>query len=282
MHLLIFVEDGFAINCNTTPLKTGTASKLCTHKSLHVALRQAVMDHVGDCQSLTPDLFQLAVAHLHLWLLQRQLQLVTPATATSLVLNAAVRMLQTAASSAAELASQGHQLPHFEGMCWAARQKLDATAAARAQQAAAPFLLPPLDSAASPCGAGSYSCPRGLIPPQRSAREEGEGLAGARQRAAHNLSSLPISGSQHSGGCFLELLTLLRSPDMQRSCSNVAAQHALCTVERELFQRAVKGFADEAAITQQEVDALAELVDAYSSGTYMQCTINYQHTIVYR
>jgi hypothetical protein len=224
------------------------------------------MRHVGNCQSPTPDLFQLAIAHLHLWLLQRQLRLITPPSATSLVLNAAMQMLQAAGSCAAELAAAGHEMEHFEAACWAARHHLEATAAQRMQQAAAAFALPPPDALASACGADSYRCPRGQIPPAHAVCQDGGGLEAARLRAALNLGSLPIANSQPGCLPFSKLLELLQSPELQRQDCNIAAQHALCTVEKELFPRAVKGFADEAAMTQQEVDALVEVVDVYLKG----------------
>jgi hypothetical protein len=223
------------------------------------------MDHVGDCQSPTPDLLQLALAHLHLWLLQRQLQLITPATATPVQLNAAMQMLQTTAGSAAELAASGCNVAHLENACWAVRHKLEAVSAARAQQAAAPYELPPPGRLESLCGPDSYRCPRGQIPPPSAVCRDGEGIEAAQQRASLNLGSLPLVGSKPGCVQFSELLELLQAPELQQAGCNVAAQHVLCTVEQELFQRAVKGFADEASLTQEEVDALVEVVDEYCS-----------------
>jgi hypothetical protein len=226
---------------------------------LQVVVHEAIGHH-----SRTPDLPQQALAHLHLWLLQRQLPLVTPSTATSLVLSAAVQMLQAAAGQAADLAAKGHDMAHFEAACRSARQTLDATASTRAQQASSDFDLPPLDAAASPCGPGSYRCPRGRIPaPVHVSHDDSGGIDAARQRAEGNLGSLPLLQL----GTFDELLALLRLPEMQAP-SSVAVSHALCTVERELFQRAAcaDGFSLESALPPSEVDALVEVVHEYHKG----------------
>jgi hypothetical protein len=225
---------------------------------------QAVVHQVGHPRRRTPDLCQQALAHLHLWLLQRQLALVTPSTATSLVLSAVVQMLQAAAGQAADLAAKGHDMAHFEAACRSARHALDATAAMRAQRGSSDFDLPPLDATASPCGPGSYRCPRGRIPAVVQARhDDSGGMEAARWRVAGNLGSLPLLQLRTCAG----LLALLRMPEMQAPRS-VAVSHALCTVERELFRRAgsAEGFAAMDALAGSEVDALVEVVDEYRKG----------------
>jgi hypothetical protein len=238
---------------------------------------QAVMDHVGACRNPTPDLPQQALAHLHLWLLQRQLHLITPATATSTVLNAAMQMLQAASHEAAHLASQGHDMTHFEAACQAARHELDTKAADRAQQHAKSFQLPRLDGTALPCGPGSYRCPRGQLPSESAVRQEGEGLEAARRRAALNLGSLPLPLAVGGGSCtdgrdLAGLLVVLgAAPDEVGRApeGDVAVQPALCAVENELFQRVGQNLRAGGLMKwgKEEVDALVEVVDKYRSGT---------------
>lgn len=227
---------------------------------------QAAMELVPECQSASPELFQLAEAHLHLWLLQKQVKLISPATATAQALNAAVQMLQTAARQAGKLATCGHDMAHFDAACQAARHALDGAAAERAQRAADYFTLPLLGGACL----GSYRCPRGTVPPTTSARKEGSGLEQVKQRAALNLGSLPVLGnavssSPASSASFAELLQLLQSAEMKQE-GDMAAQHALCVVERELFGRAATGLGAEAAVHESEMEALAKVVDTYGSG----------------
>ena len=220
----------------------------------------------AGASSPSPDLFQLALAHLHLWLLQRQVAAATATNATSQALSAVMQMLETAARLAAELALQGHDMAHFEAACQAARRHLDDAAAARALQAAAAATLPPLgDGDAAPCGPGSYRCPHGEVPAESSVRQEGSDLEAAKQRAELNLGSLPLSDT------LANLLAALESPELQQAGSDVAAQHALCAVERELFRRAALGFATQPALQEGEVDTLVEIVDAYRIGALGTC-----------
>ncbi len=85
------------------------------------------------------------------------------------------------------------------------------------------------------------------------------------QLAAASLGSLPLPPGQPGTVPFAELLGVLRAPELQQG-GDVAAQHALCLVERELFHRAAGGFAAEAELTQQEVNALESVVDEYVRG----------------
>lgn len=226
---------------------------------------QAALAHTMDCRSCgaSPDLMQLAEAHLHLGLLQRQVALVTPGTATSTVLNAAVLMLEAVAGRAADLAGLAHNVSHFEAACQSARQALAATQAARVAKAAAAVRLPALDGAAPPCGPDSYRLPRGVVPPLSQPLAEGGGMEEVKQREGRNLGSLPLPKAPQP--TFAALLAVLRSGDLQQE-GDVAPQHTLCMVERALFVRAVKGFAMEARLPQAEVDALVQVVEAYRSG----------------
>jgi len=225
----------------------------------------------------SPDLFRLTLAHLYLWLLQRQVQLITPAGATSQALNAAVQMLEAAASLAADLAEHGHSMAAFEAACLAARNQLEEAADARAQAAAAKAMLPELSSpgtAAKVCGPGSYRCPRGKPPPERSARREGGGLEAAQGRAAENLGSLPLPGGGIKGtGAAAWVHSLLAavqeaSAIWRAGGGDVAAQHALSMVEHELFQRAASAKLLQAAASlgSNGVQALADVLDIYRTG----------------
>eukprot|EP00887_Chlorella_sp_A99_P004660 scaffold4.g4660.t1 len=202
---------------------------------------KTVLNHVPGYQSsaTSPDLFQLSEAHLRLWVLNRQAALVTPDTACALVLNAAMRVLATAAEHAAALAERGHDVAHFEVACAATRRVLEHAAAQRAQQAADEHTLPPLGG------------PGPTAPAAQAA-----GAARAAQRP----------GSLGFGA----LLAHLQAAELKGRGDNVAAQHALCMVEHELFARAAGGFAAEAALEEAEDAALAAVVDDYRSGLWLQ------------
>lgn len=220
------------------------------------------------CRSPNPDLFQQAEAHLHLWLMQRQVAALPPASATSSALNAAVRMLQAVAQHAAELAQQGHSVAHLEAACAAARQALDMARAERAGAAATDAQLPTGAAAAAACGPGSYRLPRGALPELPPPLADGGGLEAARQRQANNLGTLPLPDVAAGQLAFVDLLATLRcSGELgNNQSSDVVAQHVLCLVERELFARAADAFAREAGLPQAEVDALVEVTMEYFTG----------------
>lgn len=215
----------------------------------------------------------VALAHMHLWLAQRQVDLASPAAATSTALNAAMQMLEAAAHAGAELAEGGCQLDGFEDACLAARRKLEAAAAARALQAAERASLPPMDdgSKGSPCGPGSYRCPRGAVPSQRGPSEEAEGLEAAKRRAAANLGSLPVpaeTAEEDPVGWLDALHAALEQCTKQAGSSGMAAQQALSMVERELFSRAADAgrLQDAEALGEAGVQTLYEVVQSYRRG----------------
>lgn len=226
---------------------------------------KALLAHAAPCWSPNPHLFRQAEAHLHLWLMQRQVAALTPAAATSTALNAAVRMLQVVAHRAAELAQKDHSIAHFEAACAAARQELEAARAGRAEAAAAAAQLPTGAAAAAACGPESYRLPRGVLPELPPPLADGGGLEAARQRQSSNLGLLPLPDSAAGQLAFSDLLAILRSKDELRNnqSSDAVAQHALCLVERELYAGAAGGFAAEAGLPQAEVDALVEVVMEY-------------------
>ena len=221
---------------------------------------------MGRSASAAADLFPLAMAHLHQWLLQRQAVLLTPARCTPAARDAVMLMLAATASLAAELAEHGgHDVADFEAACSAARQLLDAAAAERELQAATAATLPPLDSASA---AGSFRCPRGTIPPESGVRQEAEGVEAAKQRQGENLGCLPLprtGDSSGSAGWPANLLAALQLTRRRRD-DDVAAQHALCMVEREFFSRAASAASLGAAVTSHSIDALGEVVDEYRTG----------------
>ncbi|PRW58669.1 hypothetical protein C2E21_2704 [Chlorella sorokiniana] len=226
---------------------------------------QAMLSHAPACRGCaTPDLFQLAEAHLHLWLMQRQVALLQADTATAPVINAAMLMLGVVASRAAALAQRGHSVQHFEAACTAARAAIEAAQAARVQAAAEAERLPPLDGSSSPCGPGSWRLPCGTLPPLSSPQRDGGGQSAAEERQGRNLGCLPLLADAPNGQqpSFAELLAVLRSSQLQGG-GDLKAQHALCLVERALFGRVASGSQAAGGLGEQEVAALVEVVEDY-------------------
>lgn len=217
------------------------------------------------CQAFgepAPHFAETAEAHLCLWLLQRQVPLITAAGATSTNLNAAVLMLQAVAEGGRQLAELGHDVSHFEAASSSARVALEAVRAERAAAAAAESQLPPLDAAAF--GPGSYRLPRGVVPPLAPPQAEGGGLEAAKEREARNLGTLPLPAAPRVA--FAELLRVLEStPERSSGSDDRAAQHALCMVEHALFERANTGAGFE-PLPEAEVDALVKVVEEYRAG----------------
>ncbi|EFN57188.1 hypothetical protein CHLNCDRAFT_143596 [Chlorella variabilis] len=242
-------------------LHTGGAPRDTAWPLVREAIR-ATLGHVSTCRSPSPDLFQLAEAHLHLWLLQRQVPLVVNGSATSTALNAAMQMTAAVASVGGELAVQAHDVAHVEAACRAARLALEGARAARVQAAASDAQLPALAGPDSPCGPGSYRLPRGVLPPLAGPQAEGGGLEEAIEREGRNLGSLLLPPERPPGQLpFADLLAALSAARQHQG--SVVAQHALCMVEREMFQCAVQGFGAKARLPETEVDSLVEVVNAY-------------------
>jgi hypothetical protein len=227
-----------------------------------------------------PDLFHISVSHLHLWLLHRQVQLVTPATATSQTLNAAMQMLEAAASLAADMAEKGiggqsersaaqqeRMMSDLEAGSTAARHALEAAAGQRAWNAARAATLPALTDAVNSCGC--YSLPRGLIPPAQCLSAESTDLEAAERREAANLGSLPLcvaaGGAATWAGNLLQAVKLCVSLKIG-SIDDMASQQALSMVEAVLFSRAADRLAEGAELGEGGVNDLAAVLDVYRTG----------------
>lgn len=249
-------------------LHTGGMPRDTAWPLVREALR-TVLTHVADLQRAAADALELLLARLHLRLLGERVAGLAPPSATQQALNEAMQMLREAASSVAGLARQGHDVAGAEEDCWRARQALEALAAKRAALQAGIFTLPDFKDLAggSPCAPGTWRCPRGHMPPVISAQADEEGLAQARKQAATNLGSLPLPAANQPDGrtSFCHLREVLQRSELRQG-SDLTAQNALACVERELFDRAARGFGAEASLLEAEVDALVEVVDIYSTG----------------
>ena len=219
-------------------------------------------------------LFQQAMAHMDLWLLQRQLELMTAVTATPEAINCCMQMLESAARKAAALALEGHDVSGYEAACASARAHIEAAAAERALQVALKYQLPPAEEL---MGAskhlGNWEVPKGVIPPPHEVNLEQEGLAAARKRAEKNLGSLKV---MEGGKPLREALPMLLQLLQQRqqgvrgfagavAGGDVAVLLALRAVEQQLFSSAVVGFAQPASRLDNpdQVKLLEDVVDAY-------------------
>ena len=157
---------------------------------------QVALESGGTCDTLTSQqqpslLFHQTLAHLDLWLLRRQLQVIRAASATPLMLTAAMQMLGAAAAKAAALADDGYDMSAFEAACREAEQHLRSVAGERALTEARSFDLP---ATSEPPAAllGSCSLPCGVLPDAFAPHANESGLAAAKQRAARNLGSLSL------------------------------------------------------------------------------------------
>lgn len=219
------------------------------------------------------ELCRLALAYFHLWLLQRQAALLTPAGATAAVRDGVMLMLEVAASQAAALAEGGCDMAAFEVACFTARRQLEAAVAERERQAAAAAMLPPLSAVQAVCSPGSYCCPRGMVPAPVEVRQERDGLGAARERAFANLGSLPlVQRSQDSAAWMKDLVAALQLAQARAPAAgaDVAAQHAVSMVEHELFGCAASAdiiTSRGAALGPEGLEALVQAVDTYRAGT---------------
>ena len=212
---------------------------------------------LGAWQASSDEVWRVIDAQLHLWLLRRQVERVEAATATSLVLNATMKMLNAATTCAAWLAEGGRDVQCWERACSDVRAALDAAASERALKLAADNELPTGAAAAELAGPGSWRCPRGVIPAPSTPDAEGGGLEEAKKRSCRNLGSLRMLEAKDFQSKLPELLALLRSVT-----DDMSMQHALCSVERVLFQE--RGF--DAHLTEQGVEWLLAVVEAYRMG----------------
>ncbi|WIA28503.1 hypothetical protein OEZ86_011046 [Tetradesmus obliquus] len=249
---------------------------------------QVVLEQAGVCsQGQEPrSLFRLAMAHFELWLLQGELQQLSPATATAAKLTDCMVMLESVATKAAALAMAGHDVTGFEAACEAARQEVDDAAAQRALQAAQKFQLPASalaadvrsgsassssSSSSSSSGssvAGTWRLPQGVLPAAAAPAGSASGLDAAERAAAAALGSLPVGPGPHSGTLGQMLQQLLQqaavlSPKI-RSC-DTAGLLLLSSIEHVLFGCATAGFDKPSSVpaSEAEVQLLEQVVDAY-------------------
>lgn len=211
-------------------------------------------------------LFLQSMAYFELWLLQHQLQQLSPATATPNTLSDLMVMLDSATKKAAALAMDGHNTATFEAMCKAALQRMKAAAAGRAQQAAAQHQL---DAEKIAVSSSSWQLPAGVLPAAPGVPEgQAAGLQAAKDAAAAALGSLPV-GPWPAGVPLAQQLQLLlqQHPALspKTSGSDAAALLALCSVENVLFTHAAAGLEQPGSKLEsvKEVQQLEQLVDAY-------------------
>jgi hypothetical protein len=208
------------------------------------------------------------MAHFELWLLQEELQQLTPDTATAAKLTDCMVMLESIAVKAAALAMAGHDMAGFEAACEAARQYMDEAAADRALQAAQKFMLPTASLSAAACsssssGAGTWCLPEGVLPAAAAPEGAALSLAAAKQAAAAALGSFPVGPS--GGTLGQQLLQQAAALNPCISSSDTAALLLLSRIEGVLFSCAAAGFdhAGSRLETEAEVQLLEQVVDAY-------------------
>jgi hypothetical protein len=153
---------------------------------------KTVFQYSSVYQSPSAELFECFLAHFYLWLLNRQVALLTPENATQLMVNATMKMLELASNTAAEIVDRGFCLGHAEDYCQNARMQLDAIVLQRAERAAKNFQIHPAESLEF-THAGlkeSYVLPKGIVPPLMPASAEDGDMDAARKRAWKNLAPL--------------------------------------------------------------------------------------------
>ncbi|MEW5319231.1 MAG: hypothetical protein WDW38_010396 [Sanguina aurantia] len=198
-------------------------------------------------------LFDTMMARFELWLLRRQVDIVTPSAASATMLNSCMTMLASACLKGGQLAARGYSITGFEAACLEVRARLAAAASVRAVAVAKEFELPRTSTIA-------YKQMTGVIPEAELPVAVGGGLAAARLRSAANLGSLPVLPA---GSSFTTLLAFLADETLwlpTATSKDVLQQLALCCVEQELFGKAASGF-NNVSLSCSEVDALVEVVD---------------------
>eukprot|EP00878_Enallax_costatus_P005957 GHUV01006249.1.p1 GENE.GHUV01006249.1~~GHUV01006249.1.p1 ORF type:complete len:2036 (+),score=737.34 GHUV01006249.1:1069-7176(+) len=249
----------------------------------------AVLQQSGVCSAdQQPDaILALALAHLDLWLLSQQLQLLRPETATADMLNVCMSMLDSAARKAAALAMDGHNVSSFEAQLQIAAQRIQVATAERAVQEGNQYMLPASSSDQGPGRSGmsgTWRLPSGVVP----AAAVPEALATGRHAAVANataaLGALPVTttGSTDTGAAataglghkLQQLQGLLQA--LNQHSGDVAAQHAISSVEEVMFGCAVAGFDNASSRLQSAADAeaLMQLIALYRNmvSMYRQST----------
>jgi hypothetical protein len=201
-----------------------------------------------------PDLLHRQfLAHFELWLTQRQVQLVTPASATPAMLNACMVMLASAATKAAGLADEGYDMTAFEREVAGVSDRLQQLSKQRAVAAQVP--LPASMTASSLLG--TYSPPALCVPSPRLLTSAGASLEERQRRAAQNLGSYSLLNAT----TFTKLVAALQQPWAETDLSYL---HRLKSIERVLFGWVAAGIS-KASLTEPEVFALEQVVDIYSN-----------------
>ena len=224
------------------------------------------------------------MAHFHLWLLNRQVALISPATATPVMLNATMQIMQIAAEHGAAFAHRGQLLPHFETSLEAARNQLDALVLERATAAAQLQTLNFLQSRMEGSNCSSpgldYFPPTGILPPLSSASVAETDLEAAQERSLKNIRDLPLPpspASEFSDQGFADLLYFLKFSKLKKKDSGgLIAQHVLCSIEALLFRCGAIEFWSCARITQTGVKDLVEIVEIYRTS---KCCIIIEYLI---
>lgn len=227
---------------------------------------QALLLTADACSDSNDPLLlsQQTLVHLELWLLLGLLPHITPNTASSTLVNMAMVMLQSVATAAAQLAADKHEVLMLQAVVQGIRQQLVAVVRQRQLDTSQKFMLPASETAGSLLG--TWAPPRGILPAELPVSSSAEGLDAARQRAAKNLGSLPVVAADQSLSAVLSQLLLRLQDAAANSNDDVKMQHALRSVEVELFSRAVSGISGQqeyAALTDAVVDQLWQVVDAY-------------------
>jgi hypothetical protein len=219
------------------------------------------------------------ITNFELWLLQRQVknaaltssQHGTSATPTHL--SSCMTMLRSAATKAASLNDQGHDMASFEQACEAEKKSIIATASTRAILLSEKFQLKPDPLSMS---LSMHRLPEGILPPHltASAQESESLMKEARRRAVINLGSYPmfisvnVKASSHS--TFRQLHSAMQQPSWCKPADPVVAPLVLNVVERQLFSLASAG--KQGLLTAvnkmrgceiEEMTALESVVDAY-------------------
>lgn len=216
------------------------------------------------------------MTHLDMWLLAQQLPLLRPETATPIMLNVCMTMLNSAAQKAAALAIDGHKTSRFESQLQAARQHIQVAAAERASQLGKQYMLPSPSSAdcqGHPDMSGAWRLPKGVVPATPAPQGLATGRAAAASDAIAALGALPVAMTCAAGavaagaavlGTKLQQLQLLLQGLSQHD-GDVAAQHAASRVEDLLFGCAVAGFDCDSSRLQSEteVESLWQLISSY-------------------
>jgi hypothetical protein len=232
-----------------------------------------MLGHEGEAMLARPpeQLHAESIAHYELWLLQQQVQQLTPATATTPMVTTCMQLLQSAVTQAGHLHMAGSfDAAAFEAACTTARAEVEAAVQQRALLAASANQLPPEQLAA----AGSrnfWRLPQGVLPGKVQLPKKEAGANSARQRAADNLGTISIAQPVKGGTvqallpCLLSQLQQALQLSAEVDESTLQLQHVLSAVDQALFGAALAGFAQpQCALTNQAAhQQLADMVDRY-------------------